>query len=81
MWIHLLLKNAPNKSPFSPVLNLCLSLLLENYHGVLIMRLYNCERVLMGINGLGYEVEKSEVSEGQTDMLIFGIFVDFFLKW
>lgn len=58
--------------------NLCLSLLLENYQGVLIVRLYNCERVLMGTNGLGYEVEKSEVSEGQTDMLIFGIFVDFF---
>lgn len=32
----------------------------------------------MGTNGLEYEVEKSEVSEGQTDMLIFGIFVDFF---
>lgn len=32
----------------------------------------------MGTNGLGCEVEKSEVSEGQTDMLIFGIFVDFF---
>lgn len=41
------------------------------------MRPYNCEHVLMGTNGLGSEVEKSEGSEGQTDMLIFGIFVDF----
>lgn len=32
----------------------------------------------MGTSGLGSEVEKSESTEGQTDMLIFGIFVDFF---